>query len=64
MTERRAFPIDHRRRVEVDDLDTSEAAVLALDASKAAEQLAPADYRVYFGPAGHSFCTVRVGAPA
>ena len=48
--------------VEVDDLDASEPAVVALGATKAAEQPTPEEFRVYLDPAGHPFCTVRIGA--
>ena len=50
--------------VAVDDLDASEAAVIALGATKATEQPTPDEFRVYLDPAGRPFCTVRPGAPA
>jgi hypothetical protein len=44
---------------DVDDLDTGEAAILALGARKAEVQPMPGDWRVYLDPAGHPFCLVR-----
>ncbi len=41
--------------VMVDDLDTAEAAVLALGASKHAQQPGTT-FRVFLDPAGHPFC--------
>lgn len=40
----------------VEDLDSSEAAALALGAKKAADQPAPDRWRVLLDPAGHPFC--------
>lgn len=45
--------------IDVDDLDTGEAAVLALGAAKAGTQPAPDNFRVFLDPAGHPFCLVR-----
>ncbi|MGI9051123.1 MAG: VOC family protein [Ilumatobacteraceae bacterium] len=43
---------------DVDDLDTGEAAVVALGATKAEVQPGGDDFRVYLDPAGHPFCLV------
>jgi catechol-2,3-dioxygenase len=40
----------------VDDLDSSEKAILAVGATKAATQPAPDRWRVLIDPAGHPFC--------
>jgi Glyoxalase-like domain len=40
----------------VDDLDASEAAAVALGATKADTQPAPDSWRVLLDPAGHPFC--------
>ena len=42
----------------VADLDTGEAAVLGLGATKADVQPSPEDFRVFFDIAGHPFCLV------
>jgi len=42
----------------VDDLDTGEAAVLDIGASKAEIQPSPEAFRVFLDPAGHPFCLV------
>lgn len=44
--------------VAVDDLDAAESEVLALGAMRSNVQPTPAEFRVYFDPAGHPFCTV------
>ena len=44
---------------DVEDLDESERAALAIGARKAATQPQPADWRVFLDPAGHPFCLVR-----
>jgi hypothetical protein len=44
----------------VDDLDTAEAATLALGATKAGEQPAPDKWRVLIDPAGHPFCITNL----
>ena len=43
---------------DVDDLDASEAAVLAIGAIKAEVQPEHDGFRVYLDPAGHPFCLV------
>lgn len=42
----------------VDDLDSGEAAVIAVGARKAEVQPEPDAFRVYLDPAGHPFCLV------
>jgi hypothetical protein len=44
---------------DVTDLDDGEAAVLALGATKTAEQPRPDSWRVFLDPAGHPFCLVK-----
>ena len=46
---------------DVDDLDSGEAAVLALGARKADVQPSPENFRVFLDPAGHPFCLVLEG---
>jgi predicted enzyme related to lactoylglutathione lyase len=45
---------------DVEDLDATEAAVLAVGAVKADLQPEPSEWRVFIDPAGHPFCLVRV----
>lgn len=44
--------------IKVDNLDVAERAVLALGATKLAEQPSPRNFRVLADPAGHVFCLV------
>jgi catechol 2,3-dioxygenase-like lactoylglutathione lyase family enzyme len=50
--------------VKVDDLDAAEEAVIALGATKFAEQPVPQNFRVFADPAGHPFCLVPERGPA
>lgn len=47
--------------IHVEDLDTSEAAVLELGAVKTEFQPFPDDFRVYLDLAGHPFCLCLIG---
>jgi catechol-2,3-dioxygenase len=42
----------------VDDIETAEAEVLALGATRVTDALGENDFRVYRDPAGHTFCLV------
>ena len=44
--------------IEVDDIDTAERGVLALDATRATDAEGEGRFRVFRDPAGHTFCLV------
>ena len=44
--------------IDVDDLESREAQVIAIGAIKADVQPSPDDFRVFIDPAGHPFCLV------
>jgi Glyoxalase-like domain len=45
--------------LDVDDLDTAEAQIIAIGARKTEIQPMPNEWRVYLDPAGHPFCLIQ-----